>query len=69
MVSPNYYVPPATMTDGSEYTGHQQFKGAGQQRYCAKCREHMPYRDGSMQRVMGGMHWVCAKHPKVAKNA
>ena len=56
---------PATLTDGTEYTGNQQYKGAGIQRYCPVCGCHRNQLGGTIQRVMGLRQWVCVRHPKV----
>lgn len=60
---------PATMTDGTEYTGNQQYKGMGQVRWCALCGEHRTMGDGSMRLVFGLKQWCCRTHKKVAPNA
>jgi len=56
---------PSRLTTGEEYTGNQAFKGAGIQRWCAKCESHRATGNGSHQRVQGVMQWVCKQHPKV----
>jgi hypothetical protein len=61
---------PATMRDGSEYTGIQQFAGSGIVKWCAICGTHRTQLGGTIRHVLGGRHWVCSKHPKAgAKNA
>ena len=55
---------PATMRDGTEYTGNQQFAGMGVVKWCAICNNHKSQLGGTIRQVMGGRHWVCAKHAK-----
>lgn len=45
-------------------TGNQQFKGLGIVKWCAICGAHRSQLGGTIQAVLGGRHWVCAKHPK-----
>ena len=58
---------PGTLTTGEPYTGNQQFKGFGVQRWCPICGCHRTIGGGSMRRVLGLKQWVCQQHPKVAK--
>lgn len=55
---------PATMTDGTEYVGNQQFVGNGIQKWCAQCGTHRPQGGGFTKAILGGRHWVCSRHPK-----
>ena len=56
---------PARVTTGEMYTGNQQFKGSGIQKYCALCGSHRNQLGGTIQRVMGVRTWVCQRHKKV----
>ena len=60
----NQHVWPATLTNGDEYTGNQQFKGNGILRWCALCGTHKTMGLGSIQRVLGLRQWVCKQHKK-----
>ena len=49
-----------------DYTGNQQFKGLGSQRYCMLCAKHRPTGPGwTMRHMFGGRHWACGEHVKV----
>ena len=58
---------PSLTTTGEEYTGNQQFKGSGIQRYCPLCGCHRTIGNGSIQRVMGIRQWTCQKHTQGGK--
>lgn len=58
----------ATVTTGDAYVGNQQFKGMGSQRWCLFCKGHRMPGNGSMRRMFGSLHWVCADHPKPTKD-
>ena len=45
----------------------QQFKGNGIQRWCAICACHRATGGGTVRWVMGGRHWVCARHKEIQK--
>ena len=49
--------------------GNNQFKGNCIVRWCAVCGTHRPQLGGRMKPVMGGTHWVCARHTKAVPNA
>lgn len=57
----------AKLTNGEDYEGIQEYRGMGSSRWCALCGTHKPLLGGFLKHVMGGRHWVCAKHPKPSK--
>jgi hypothetical protein len=45
-------------------TSQSQFASSGIVKWCALCGTHKPQTGGFIRMVMGGRHWVCAKHPR-----
>lgn len=50
-------------TNSVFHEGNNQFKGLGIVKWCALCGVHRPIQDGTIQHVLGGRHFCCAKHP------
>ena len=54
---------PGTMTTGEPYTGIQQYKGMGQQKWCPLCGEHRPQGLGWKIKFVGGLRTLtCPRH-------
>lgn len=50
-------------TNSVFHEGNNQFKGQGISKWCALCGVHRPIQNGTIQHVLGGRHFCCAKHP------
>lgn len=58
------------MNNYHRYPGERKESDPGQygslNRWCALCGTHKPQRGGTTKWVMGGRHFVCAKHKKAS---